>query len=479
MNLHNLFIMGLALFQFYAANAQDFTKHPVVAGYNSWSAVAADIDQDGDQDIAGSSRMTSRVSWWENDGDENFTLHNISANAPYAMAVCVADLDSDGDRDVVCAAQEADAIMWWENNGEEVFTQHTLASVLSPSYIDTCDLDQDGDMDILVAACEEGSNKIAWCENLGNQQFSVHVIRENWDHANSIHASDIDYDGDMDVLATASFRTSTANGEIAWFENDGDQNFTGHTIIGNYGRPSCAVAVDIDNDQDMDVVASVCQLNQIVLFKNNGDLSFAPVIIASDFYRPHCVFMADLDNDLDMDILGTSIDGNQIAWWENDTPGFLKHVIATSFEGATWVTAGDIDNDGDMDVLGTAQFDNEIAWWENSLITGIGESGNLSHQQEYLHQNVPNPFSEQTCIRFFIPCDSRVSLTIFDLSGKLVKTLTSKKLTAGDHSVTWDGRCNDGTSVPAGLYTCKLKYSHHEYMMKMVKKVRKAGECFY
>jgi len=472
MNALNLIIVGLASFMFYAVNAQDFTKHPVGSGYNSWSAVTADIDTDGDQDIVGSSRLTSLVSWWENDGEENFTLHPISTNAAYAMAICVVDLDSDGDMDVVCAAQEADAIMWWENNGEEVFTQHTLASILSPSYIDTCDLDQDGDMDILVAACEDGSDKIVWCENLDNQNFSVHIIRENWDHANSIHAADMDYDGDIDVLATASYRTSpTANGEIAWFENDGNQNFTGHTIIGNYGRPSCAVAVDIDNDQDMDVVASVCQLNRIVLFKNNGNLSFTPVIIASNFYRPHCVFVANLDNDLDLDILATSIDGNQIAWWENDTMNFIKHVVANSFEGATCVVSGDIDNDGDLDVLGTAQFDDEIAWWENSLITGSGESGNLFHQPEYLHQNTPNPFTENTCIRFIIPHDSQVSLTIQDLSGKLIKTLITRKLSAGDYSTIWDGHSSDGTSVSTGFYYCRLKIFDHEYFKKILKEL--------
>jgi len=471
MNTRILIITGVASIVFNAVTAQDFTKHPVASGYNSWSAVVADIDDDGDQDIVGSSRLTSRISWWENDGDENFTLHPISTNAANAMAVCVADLDSDGDMDVACAVQEADAIIWWENNGEEVFTQHTLASVLSPSYLATCDLDQDGDMDVLVAACEEGSDKIAWCENLGNQLFSVHIIRDNWDHANSVYAADMDYDGDIDVLATASFRTSTtSNGEITWFENDGDQNFTGHMIISNYGRPSCAVAEDIDNDQDMDVVASVCKLNQIVLFKNNGDLSFTPVIIASNFYRPHCVSIADLDNDFDKDIIATSIDGKQIAWWENEAMNFIKKVVADSFGGATSVVSCDIDNDGDLDVLGTAQFDDEIAWWENSLITGTRESGVLFHQPEYLHQNIPNPFSEGTCIRFILPHDSPVTLTIHDISGKLIKTLISMKLAVGDHSITWDGRCNDGTLVSEGFYACKLKMNDYEYSKIMIKK---------
>lgn len=465
-----LFIMSLASFLTYSAVAQDFTKHPVVSGYNSWSAVAVDLDDDGDQDIIGSSRLTSRVSWWENDGAENFTLHLISTNAAFAMAVCAVDLDSDADIDVVSAVQEANAIIWWENNGEEAFTQHILASVLSPSDIDTCDLDQDNDMDILVAACEEGSNKIVWCENIDNLNFTVHIIQENWDHANSVQNVDMDLDGDIDVLATASFRTHpTADGEIAWFENDGNQNFTKHTIIGNYGRPSCAVAVDFDNDLDMDVVATVCLLNRIVLFENNGDLTFTTVVIASNLNRPHCVFTANLDNDLDIDILGTCIDGNQIAWWENTESGFTQQIISTSFGGASSVTAGDLDEDGDMDVLASAQYDNEIAWWENTLITGTGEADKLIKQSKYLYQNFPNPFSESTCIRFILPIKSPVTLTIYDISGKLKRTLITRELSPGDYSITWDGRSDDGTPISQGCYYYRLKTNFLDFSGKMMK----------
>ena len=71
----------------------------------------------------------------------------------------------------------------------------------------------------------------------------------DWDHANSVYTADIDLDGDVDLLGTASGRT-TGNGEIAWFENDGSQDFTKHSILNTAARPSCVIALDIDFDLD-------------------------------------------------------------------------------------------------------------------------------------------------------------------------------------------------------------------------------------
>lgn len=442
----------------YIAVAQDFTGHVITDAYDSWSAVSADMDNDGDQDIIGTSRMSNHVSWWENDGNENFTLHSISSTAHYAMGVAAADLDRDGDKDVICAVQEENAILWWENNGAGDFIQHVMVDILSPGYIDISDLDGDNDTDILVAACEDGSDQIAWVENIDGGTYDLHVIRDNWDNANSIHAADMDYDGDLDIIGTASFRYNlNTHGEISWFENDGYQNFTEHNIISNFGRPSDAIAIDIDQDNDMDVVATICQLNQVVLFENDGSLTFNPIIIQSDFVRPHCVFAADLDNDTDIDLQGTSIDLNQVVWWENQGSGFNMHVITSDFGGATCVNSADIDGDGDMDILATAQYANKITWWENELMTGIkvSKTGIENSGNDILAY--PNPFNDNTSIRFRIYTDTKVNLTIYDGNGKQVAQPLNKELKAGDHYIIWDGMDYKMNPVSKGLYYYELR----------------------
>ena len=78
-------------------------------------------------------------------------------------------------------------------------------------------------MDVLSALYNNDS--IAWYENDGSQNFTAHIITTSADGANSVFAADVDSDGDMDVLS-ASYNDDT----IAWYENDGNQSFTAHTI---------------------------------------------------------------------------------------------------------------------------------------------------------------------------------------------------------------------------------------------------------
>ena len=74
-----------------------------------------------------------------------------------------------------------------------------------------------------------------------------------------------------------------------------------------------------------------------------------------------------------------------------------------------------------------------------------------------LHQNRPNPFNPMTTIRFDLPRNTFVTLRIFDLSGRLVKTLVSGELKeAGPHEADWNGRDESGRKVAAGVYSFHL-----------------------
>jgi hypothetical protein len=85
------------------------------------------------------------------------------------------------------------------------------------------DVDGDGDMDVLSASSVD--DKIAWYENDGQQTFTSHTITTSADAATSVYATDMDGDGDMDVLS-ASF----GDDKIAWYENDGQQTSPAHTL---------------------------------------------------------------------------------------------------------------------------------------------------------------------------------------------------------------------------------------------------------
>ncbi len=74
-----------------------------------------------------------------------------------------------------------------------------------------------------------------------------------------------------------------------------------------------------------------------------------------------------------------------------------------------------------------------------------------------LHQNYPNPFNPETAIRYQIPGDRlHVVLTIYDVMGKIVKTLVDIEQPAGDYTIHWDGKDIDGRPVASGAYLYKL-----------------------
>ncbi len=74
-----------------------------------------------------------------------------------------------------------------------------------------------------------------------------------------------------------------------------------------------------------------------------------------------------------------------------------------------------------------------------------------------LLQNAPNPFRVATTVRFDLASRARVDLRVFDVAGRVVRTLTAGRvLEAGRHDVAWDGRDDAGRAVGAGLYFYRL-----------------------
>lgn len=83
----------------------------------------------------------------------------------------------------------------------------------------------------------------------------------------------------------------------------------------------------------------------------------------------------------------------------------------------------------------------------------------LTARRLALMPNYPNPFTERTTIRFSVPADAgldRVTITIYDVNGRVVRVLYDDTASPGNFSTTWDGTDESGTNVPAGAYICRL-----------------------
>ena len=74
-----------------------------------------------------------------------------------------------------------------------------------------------------------------------------------------------------------------------------------------------------------------------------------------------------------------------------------------------------------------------------------------------LQPNAPNPFQRSSVLRFALPAGGPVRLTIYDVSGRRVRTLVDGVMEAGLHQRVWDGRSDEGAQLHAGVYFSRLE----------------------
>ncbi|MFC2083776.1 FG-GAP-like repeat-containing protein [Bacteroidota bacterium] len=187
-----------------------------------------------------------------------------------------------------------------------------------------------------------------------------------------------------------------------------------------------------------------------------------------------------------------------------DSLGTMDTIYSTEMwlhPGVMKLSHGDVTGDGKLELVINYQA-NEYdsteytyenwdgsAWVEDSVVmrqmntrinfrvlsydpaTGIyvNEILNIITPDDYtIEQNYPNPFNPSTTIRFSLPLDKEISLSVYDMLGKEVKTLIgSEKFRKGSYEVLWDGTNNFNQKVSSGNYVATLKYGNFTKSIKM------------
>jgi hypothetical protein len=91
-----------------------------------------------------------------------------------------------------------------------------------------------------------------------------------------------------------------------------------------------------------------------------------------------------------------------------------------------------------------------------------------------LYQNMPNPFNPMTTIRYDIPVTKGrmvnypAVLQIFDIRGRLVRSLVNTVRRPGRYAVQWDGRADNGQAIASGMFIYKLQAGNFISKKKMV-----------
>jgi hypothetical protein len=553
-------------------------EHIITGGYVLANyACPVDIDGDGDMDVLAAGGQygppyffSGYISWWENtDGyGNNWVQHVVDNNFPSAPVICSADLDGDGDIDIIGGAHGTlNDLAWWENidgSGTNL-TEHTIpSSIQNASSVYAADLDGDGDEDLI--STDDSYNKVVWLKNVdGSGTNWTEYTIANFNNATDVYGTDVDGDGDIDAVGV-----SYNGDDVRWWENvDGSgTNWDEHVVSNSFNGARSVFASDIDGDGDTDILGAASLGWDITWWENSDGSgnSWIEHSINSNYNWAFSVYASDIDDDGDTDVLGTAFFGDDITWWENtDGSGlnWYEHLVDGNFDGARDVAAADMDGDGDPDIIGVAQEDADITWWDvtscvesselvssildiqagadwdsltwtsgeplgtsiyfqvrcstdplymgdwstdittpgslenyltdgdqyvqykvflettnpglspvledvtiswSEFITGIDDEDNFTKPSAFqLLPNYPNPFNPTTTIKYSIPSDGFVKLRVFNTLGEEVSTLVNEFKSAGNYEVSFNA-----ANLNSGVYFYKLQAGNFVETKKMI-----------
>ena len=310
-------------------------------------------------------------------------------------------------------------------------------------------------------------------------------------YAASAYSEDLDGDGDYDILGV-----TLQNGRIIWWENTtgSGSNWSEHTV-GGFPEAYSVYAEDMDNDGDIDVLGASHPGDTIAWWENTTGYgnNWTKYVMDSAFTDGNSVYAADVDGDGNMDILGAAFGADNITWWDDVTASGVDSaslsakatddgvLLSWSIVGDTPATVsvlrgltqnGSVSQNDTVAVSG-ALSGSATSWFDVSVEAGMEYAyylevteldGTVSRfgpsevvvpgtvSELTLSDPYPNPASSALTISYELATDGAISLSVYDLSGRLVKTLVSGEQTAGRHSVSWD------SSVAAtGVYLIRLE----------------------
>ena len=318
---------------------------------NPTSVFCADLDGDGDRDLAVANLSEDNVCILRNNGDGTFagTVYCYGAGDDPRSVFC-ADLDNDGDPDLAVAASGSCSLSVLMNNGNTTFQPAVdYLAGSNPWSIFCADLDGDDNLDLAVA--NAGSNNVSILKNNGNGTFQLRVNYPVGLIPVSIFCADLDGDFDLD-LAVAN----DSSNNVSILINNGDGTFKPavNYVVGD--KPHSVFCADLDGDSDLDLAVANIVGYDVSILKNNGNATFQSPVHYGAGIEPHSVFCADLDGDADMDLAVANSGSDDVSVLKNNGHGAFGTAVNYGVgDYPISIFGADLDGDGDFD-LATANF---------------------------------------------------------------------------------------------------------------------------
>lgn len=420
-----------------------------------------DIDDDGDEDIVAAIYNQNVIIWYENENGS--WKENIIDYTSGPVGITIIDLDKDGKKDIIAAANNSNTVLYYHNNGDTPieFTETIIDnSLLGAEFVYVADFDNDDDNDILATGYID--DMVVWYENDGSSSGWVKdTIGINLDAAIMCIANDIDGDGLTDVMVNAML-----GNKLVWFKNnENGKSWTEHIVDNNLPGISEFDLKDIDNDGKLEIIATATQTNKIFYYKNLGEdsVSWNSYLVDDNLGGAFAVEFADMDNDGDMDAVATGKNSGEVVLYTN-TVGVTsidweKNIIKSGLTKPWEIRTCDADGDGDIDIIINQFISNgNIICYLNPLIPNSTEIFTKTKNFKIY----PNPTDKTLNIKIPYYFKNNYTVEISDILGKQVFKNT--------YHIYNELLINqiDISSFKGGIYIVMCKYKNKVVTQKIV-----------
>lgn len=428
---------------------------------------------------------------YEQSEDSIFNLIFDFTPDSLSMFFDVGDITGDGLLDIFC--RDYNNALWFykQNTSNDLinnfdFIYHPFPRVYQPNTPTFYDIDYDGNLEIIYFL-DAGDGDSVWA-------YSNHVAKYN----PQINNYELIYHhrplpdfytygisiGDFDMDGKGNFGTGSIYGKFYIYEHVQGQQYMVELedTLATYNAYLTTFTDDMDGngkpeiwiggDFNSSVYGGV---TRIYAYEANGPGNYEQVyqidIRGLFAFTTGKLRYCDLDYDGRKDLFLANgdfvfcIKNNGIASYYFDFINLLPP-IDTIYQSQyiARIDAADLDGDNTFEIIANhdVYFSNNTTilysvFHKRNKISGVDDSDSSIPNRFNLYNNYPNPFNPETKIKFILPSEAKISLSIYNILGEEIKVLINETRLSGEYEITWNGADNKGNKVPSGIYFITMK----------------------
>ncbi|MBL8692618.1 MAG: VCBS repeat-containing protein [Planctomycetes bacterium] len=340
-------VVGSAFVEIWKDNGSGYQLFSSVNMLSSSTGVAvADINGDGKLDLVAGLPAIDAVGIAFGNGDGTFGPAEFRTTGRFPVFVAAGDVTGDPFAEAVGASSGTPDLTVHAGKASGIGGPGAFFAGFSPQFMSAADLNADARPDLIAGDSQTG--QVNFLRNEPGLKFSLvpgSTLQTPSSSAKSQITIDIDRDGDEDLVAlhTGGLTIYKNVGNLV-FQNDGSLSVNGDLLDG--------VAVDVNRDGRLDIVASNPQQGQLMVFRNTGTtlVLFETIPVGG---TPSGIDAADLDNDGDLDLAAADSTGNRVTICRRKPVGtFLANAAQLETRGEPgYVHLSDLDGDGRADLV--------------------------------------------------------------------------------------------------------------------------------